>query len=221
MSSRSILVLWVVCAVVGCSNTSATRTENKPPVPSGTGNSSVTVLAGKGAPSASAPAEVPPPAPGTASAPSPADSNAMPTAGKTDEDPKEVAELPPVKVANIGMHIGGGPNDRATKAPIKTSVEPHFDKFKVCFSKAENNTKVGDYGVDLLIEKDGGLAKVSHPRTTIRGDAFKQCMLDTFGKIEFKKPRKGKTRVSYSLRFKPAHKKAKKSKDLSKLFTLH
>ena len=38
------------------------------------------------------------------------------------------APLPNVKVANIGMHVGGGPNDAPTKLPIKQSVEPAFDE---------------------------------------------------------------------------------------------
>src|SRR6185436_18268437 len=111
--------------------------------------------------------------------------------------------LPNVKVANIGMHIGGGPNDPPTKAPIKTSVEPHFDALRKCFALVDDPKKGGDFGLDLLIDKAGGKAKVSHPRTSLKGAGFKECMVVAFEAIDFKKPKGGITTVSYSVRFTP------------------
>jgi hypothetical protein len=108
-----------------------------------------------------------------------------------------------VKVINIGMHIGGGPNDSATKDPIKRSVEPHFDAFRACFAKLEDPTKGGDFGLDLLIEREGGKARTSHPRTALKGKPFEECVVQVFDSIEFLKPKTGKTMVSYSLRFSP------------------
>lgn len=113
------------------------------------------------------------------------------------------APLPNVKVANIGMHIGGGPNDAETKAPIKKSVEPRFDDFKRCWSKAEDATKAGDFGIDLLIPKDGGKAETSHVRSQIKGKDFVDCVVSVFQTVDFMKPKKGLTKVSYSLRFTP------------------
>lgn len=102
------------------------------------------------------------------------------------------------------MHVGGGENDASEKAPIKKSVEPHFDSFKRCFGLAEDQKKGGDFGVDIAIDKAGGKAKVSHPRTGIKGDGFKDCMVKAFEGIDFLKPKGGKaTVVSYSLRFTP------------------
>ncbi len=109
----------------------------------------------------------------------------------------------PVDVVNIGLHIGGGPNDDVTKAPILRSVEPHFSALRECFAKAEAPSKTGDFGIDLLIEREGGIAKVTHPRTGIAGDAFRTCVVDVFEKVEFQRPRGGKTMASYSLRFSP------------------
>ena len=63
--------------------------------------------------------------------------------------------------------------------------------------------KGGDFGVDLRIEKDGGKAKVSHPRTSLKADGFKECVLSVFEAIDFEKPKGGTTTVSYSLRFTP------------------
>jgi hypothetical protein len=115
------------------------------------------------------------------------------------------AEPPPpdVEVKNIGMHVGGGKNDAAEKAPIKRSVEPHFGAFAKCFAKVESPEKGGDFGVDIRIEREGGLAKVDHPRTSLKGDDFKACVLGVFTAIDFEKPKGGTTMVSYSLRFTP------------------
>ena len=45
---------------------------------------------------------------------------------------------PPVTVDNIGMHIGGGPNDALTKAPIAGSVAPHFGEFATCWTQVSD-----------------------------------------------------------------------------------
>ena len=111
--------------------------------------------------------------------------------------------LPRVAVANIGMHIGGGPNDDVTKDPVRRSVQPHFDAFRRCFAQVEDARKAGDFGVDLRIDAAGGKARVSHPRTTLKGKDFKECVVGVFGAIDFLKPRRGTTTVSYSLRFTP------------------
>lgn len=118
-------------------------------------------------------------------------------------EPEPEAPLPAVTVKNIGMHIGGGPNDAATKRPIKVSVEPHFDALRRCFAKVDDPQKGGDFGVDLRIEREGGRAGVSHPRTSLEGEGFSECVLAVFEAVEFEKPKGGATVVSYSLRFTP------------------
>jgi hypothetical protein len=137
--------------------------------------------------------------------PAAAKSAEPPTAASAPLEAEEPADEPEVavEVKNIGMHIGGGPNDKETKAPIKSSVEPHFDAFARCFAKAEDTAKGGDFGVDLRIEPKGGKAKVSEPRTAIRGDDFKGCVISVFEAIDFHEPKGGATVVSYSLRFTP------------------
>ena len=64
-------------------------------------------------------------------------------------------------------------------------------------------TKGGDFGVDLLIPREGGIATVSHPRTALVPDAFRDCVVGVFSRIDFARPLTGKTTVSYSLRFTP------------------
>lgn len=101
------------------------------------------------------------------------------------------------------MHVGGGKNDAAEKAPIKTAVAPHMDAFKACFARVDDPAKGGDFGVDLKIPRDGGNPEVSHPRTSLKGEGFKECVLTTFQGVTFDKPKGGAMTVSYSLRFTP------------------
>ena len=157
-------------------------------------------------------AKAPPPAPAvepplateagaSVASPAPAVPSAPPA--PADASTPETAAAPPVKVENIGMHIGGGPNDAETKAPIGTSVSPHFGELRACWSQVSDPAKGGDFGIDLLIPAEGGLAAVSHPRTAIHPDAFRDCVVDVFSKIVFARPRTGRTTVSYSLRLTP------------------
>ncbi len=101
------------------------------------------------------------------------------------------------------MHIGGGPNDSATKAPIRASVQPHFDEFRRCYGLVGGTKRTGDFGVDLRIPRGGGKAEVRTPRTELGGPDFAQCMVEAFTRIDFKQPLGGDTVVSYSLRFAP------------------
>ena len=114
--------------------------------------------------------------------------------------------MPKVKVTNIGMHIGGGPdaNEDANKEPIRKSVEPHFDAFRRCWALLDDPAAKGDFGVDLLIPRDGGKPqKVDNVRSALKGKPFRDCVVSTFEAIDFRKPRTGLTKVSYSLRFAP------------------
>jgi hypothetical protein len=104
-----------------------------------------------------------------------------------------------VVVKNIGLHIGGGPNDAATKAPFKKAIERVFNAFVACHEKAE--TEQGTFGVDLLVPAKGGKAEVSAPRTGMRGEAFVECVVGVFASVDFTPPKRGATRLSYSLRF--------------------
>lgn len=109
--------------------------------------------------------------------------------------------MPKVKVANIGIHIGGGPNDDATKEPIRKSVQPHFDLFRRCWATVDGQK--GDVSVELRIEKDGGKARVRPNQTTFKSKEFNECVIKAFESIDFLKPRTGTTVLNYSLRFTP------------------
>lgn len=120
-------------------------------------------------------------------------------AGATEPKPRAKRRA---RVENIGVHIGGGPNDDATKAPVRASIAPHFDELSACFDEAEG-ARGGDFGVDLRIPAVGGRAKVGPHRTTLRGEPFVACVLAVFEGIDFARPRGGATVASYSLRFTP------------------
>jgi hypothetical protein len=107
-----------------------------------------------------------------------------------------------VRVENIGIHVGGGPFDEATKIPIKRSVEPHFNELARCYALVSPQV-AGDFGIDLLLLANGGKPMVSHPRTRLTGAGFTECMIQAFEQIEFLPLRAGTTTVSYSLRFTP------------------
>ena len=121
-----------------------------------------------------------------------------------DGDAADASDEAPVKVklATIGMHVGGGPYDEITKEPMKRSVEPHFPELARCW-KLAGRQEPTDVGVDLVIEAAGGRAKVSSPRTFAKGEGFVPCVVSFFEGVDFLKPRNGKTVVSYSVRFTP------------------
>jgi pyruvate/2-oxoglutarate dehydrogenase complex dihydrolipoamide acyltransferase (E2) component len=190
-------MLSLVTALVACSTPAAAPSDGSSPSASTSPPPAVTAAA-------SAPASAATPAPATAAAPAePVPSASAEPSASAVASAAPAAPIPAVKVANIGMHIGGGPHDNVTKAPIKQSVEPHVGELKKCWSLVDDPKKGGDFGVDLLIEKAGGKAKVTNPRTSLKGKGFKECLVTAFEAIDFKKPRGGTTMVSYSIRFTP------------------
>jgi hypothetical protein len=111
--------------------------------------------------------------------------------------------VPRVRVTNIGLHIGGGPNDAATKAPFLRQIASHFDAFRRCYALVESPAAHGTFGIDLLIAKEGGTPVTSNARTGIKGPAFSDCVVKAFAAISFEPPRRGATKLSYALSFEP------------------
>lgn len=115
--------------------------------------------------------------------------------------PAAEGPLPAVKVANIGIHIGGGPNDNATKEPFKKSVQPHYDEMRRCWARVDGQK--GDISVELRVEREGGKARVKPNKTTFKDREFNDCIYQVFEAIDFLKPRTGTTVLNFSLRFTP------------------
>lgn len=126
-------------------------------------------------------------------APTPAFSDSAPTPPTT----REATGHPRVTVRYIGMHIGGGPNDAATKAPFEHALADAFGAVTECCASAACSS--GTFGLDLLVGKDGGRAQVSGVRTALpEGPA--RCIESAFGAVQFATPRHGATKLSYSIR---------------------
>ena len=105
-----------------------------------------------------------------------------------------------VEVQHLGMHIGGGPNDDATKAPFWASIAAHHADFVACWSLLPSPGKV-DFSIDALVPGKGGLAKVDRPRSTAKAPAFVACMQGVYERLDFLPPKSGvPTKVSASLR---------------------
>jgi len=138
--------------------------------------------------------------PGAAAATAPA-----PVARRLPEivlDPKQpLRPLPELKVENIGLHIGGGPNDAETKAPFLSAIAERFPSFMDCYRKNEDPAQGGRFGVDLHVARGGGHPRIEQPRTSLRGADFRACLSSVFESVDFKKPKHGPTTLSYSLRF--------------------
>jgi hypothetical protein len=169
--------------------------------PCGAGAAGSTPAAAAGSPTQSASNGVEPAATTvdnsvTSGGPSKLENAAAPVDGSQPATP-----LPEVVVESVGMHIGGGKNDEAEKAPFKSAIEPHFPEFRRCYQHTEQPGKGGTFGVDLFIDRDGGKAEVRQPRTGMSGEKFRNCVVEVFKSIDFERPRAGPTVISYSLRF--------------------
>jgi hypothetical protein len=195
MRSRSSW--WVVCpfalvvAGSGCASCPPCEQAQAPCAASGT--PAAPPAAASEAPLAAAPTAAPAE---TSAAPTPAPTSAPPAPAPPPAEP-----LPEVVVENVGLHIGGGPNDDATKAPFLKAIEAHFDELRACYVKVQDPEKGGTFGVDLRIGRDGGRASVKQPRTGMKGTEFRECVLKVFESVEFEKPKRGPTMISYSVRY--------------------
>lgn len=109
--------------------------------------------------------------------------------------------VPNVKLVNIGLHIGGGPNDPRTKAPFLRALAGAFDDFKRCYGLIGDASAHGTFGIDLLVPAAGGVAAASNPRTAFSSAEFRACMVEGFGRVRFDPPQHGATKLSYALRF--------------------
>lgn len=195
-------ILFAALFAGGCTTPSATSpTEGSPALAASTEAAHAAASAAVAPPAASA-AALPSAEPAASASAAPSASAAAAPSAAPSAAPE--APLPSVKIANIGMHIGGGPNDAVTKEPIHSSVIPHYDEFRRCYALAEDQKKGGTFGIDLLIDKAGGKPRsVTKPRSPIKGHEFSECMVHAYEQIDFKKPKGGNTKVSYSIRFTP------------------
>lgn len=101
---------------------------------------------------------------------------------------------------HIGLHIGGGPNDEATRRPILRAFEAQVERFLWCYRQVDHPLRGGIYGVDLYVPARGGAPEVRATRQKLGPEAFDACMMDAFRQVRLPPPPRP-TVVSYSLRF--------------------
>jgi hypothetical protein len=112
---------------------------------------------------------------------------------------------PPVALASAGLHVDGVLNREPHRGRLVRLFERQFDTFKRCHARAEPHAEGASFGVDLLIPKAGGLAKVRETRTRLTNKDFQACMRRAFEAIRFTPPASERPEiVSYSVLFKPA-----------------
>jgi hypothetical protein len=83
------------------------------------------------------------------------------------------------------------------------AIGARFDDFRRCYGKVEAPREKGTFGIDLLVPKEGGHAETSNPRTALKGDAFRACVIEVFEGVAFDPPKRGSTKLSYALAFEP------------------
>lgn len=191
MRAFVLLVLLVGCAETGAAKPQASAASPEATV-------SVPQFARTATP-ASAP--LPSATAAATAAPSAAPTVAVPDVA-APEPPKPPAPLPDVEVKNVGLHIGGGPNDNVTKRPIREAVKLYFDDLRECYAKALSPKDKETFGVDIRIPGDGGKAKITKPRTAMKGEGLEACLVGVFETVEFSRPPKGMPMtVSFSVEF--------------------
>jgi hypothetical protein len=109
-----------------------------------------------------------------------------------------------VELQTVGLYLAGAANTEPTRKQLVKSFERNFAAFKRCHAEAAEHTENASFGVDLLVPKEGGRAKVRQTRTRLTGKGFQICMERAFQAIRFDPLPSGRPEiVSYSLLFRP------------------
>jgi hypothetical protein len=142
-----------------------------------------------------------------AKAPAPEEAPAEPPppeGGRVGEGGSPDAPVPDVEVKNVGMHIGGEENTADQKRPIREAVSAHYDAMRRCWaSEGEDAAKTITFGIDMRIDGQGGVPKVSSPRSGFKNADVAKCLEAVFAAIEFPpQPNKQPRMVSFSIEFR-------------------
>lgn len=119
--------------------------------------------------------------------------------------PRPAPSGPAVSLMSMGLHVDGLLNREPHRGRLVKVFEREFPAFKRCHGRASPHAEGASYGVDLLIPRGGGRAKVRATRTRLEGAAFGSCMRAAFEAIQFPAPPSERPEiVSYSVLFKPS-----------------
>ena len=109
-----------------------------------------------------------------------------------------------VELQTAGLYLAGPANTEAARRNLVKLFERSFGAFRRCHSSAPEHADNVSFGVDLLVPKEGGRAKVRETRTRLAGASFKTCMERAFEAIRFEPPVTARPEiVSYSVLFRP------------------
>jgi len=120
--------------------------------------------------------------------------------GSGAEAPPDGKSLPEIHVRNVGLHVGGGRNDSASKEPFIRALEQRFPEFQRCYRLVEQPGQEGTFGVDIHVGRTGRVEKLEQPRAGLPGDGFRSCMLEAFEAVRFDAI-PAPVVISYSVRF--------------------
>jgi len=110
--------------------------------------------------------------------------------------------LPELRVKSFGLHVGGAAKDTEQRREVQRALERKFPRYLDCYRLIEEPGTEGTFGADLRVEAQGGKPKVQQPRTKLRGEAFRMCMIKAFESANFEPPSSGRALVvSYSVKF--------------------
>jgi hypothetical protein len=110
--------------------------------------------------------------------------------------------LPELRVKSFGLHVGGAANDSEQRKEAQRTLERGFPRYLDCYRLIEAPGSEGTFGADLRVSAEGGKPTVGQPRTALRGEAFRACMVKAFESARFDPPSSGRAIVvSYSVKF--------------------
>ncbi|MEO8179363.1 MAG: hypothetical protein ABI895_11080 [Deltaproteobacteria bacterium] len=133
------------------------------------------------------------------------DAPVAPSSGRPPAETVARERAPAVELQTVGLYLAGAANIESTRRQLVKLFERNFGAFRRCHADAPAHTENASFGVDLLVPKEGGRAKVRQTRTRLAGSGFRNCMERVFQAIRFEPLPSGRPEiVSYSVLFRPA-----------------
>jgi hypothetical protein len=151
------------------------------------------------------PASTSPATSATAAAPSEPEAKTPPTPRTAEPTSGEstTATVYKVNLKSVGLHVGGGPNDDATRKPLLALLELSFPDLQRCAEQLSPlPTQLTSFGIDLYIGAKGGHAEARQIRTRLGPEAFRVCVKTALTTLKFPAPPKPRV-ISYSVGFSP------------------
>jgi hypothetical protein len=192
-SALALIVAATACKVPEATSPTAPATANGDDVPGASQ-----------APGSTPPSEASPP---SSDAAAPSEAGSPPASGAAPVPPPSQNErpgppLPELRVKSFGLHVGGSAKDTELRNQVQRTLERGFPRYLDCYRLIEEPGTEGTFGADLRVAAEGGKGKVEQPRTKLRGEAFRACMIKSFESARFEPPSSGRAVVvSYSVKF--------------------